>query len=420
MENEELILSHIARVRLAPRERQTELKRLVTERDFFDEETIAAYPPFFWRAEISNDLLDSHFTRMSQSTLQNYAEDAERGVAFLKGHNWREIPIGYSLSGEYEVNGKQRVISDFYTVSGLVETDDLIARMKTGLLRDVSVGFHGGRAVCDICGSDFWECRHYPGIKYEEKQGDTVRTILSTFTIEDARLSEVSGVFDGSTPEAMILKAQRAAKSGELNQKQVEQLEQRYRVKLPVPPTVHSVTVPLGDYRITTSDNTFTIGNSERLNAIDFGTQELIVGGERLMEEKDFERILDVCETAGMFSKEDRSTVADEDVVGYIQKLAGRVKELEPQAEEGRQYRKDLIAEALAEGVRAYGNDFDKETYESTLNSSPLTVVKRMKADWKKTADTVLPAGRASLDDVAEEAPKKPVKNEYLPDGAFA
>src|SRR5687768_8016648 len=383
MEQEEQILSHIARVRLAPRERQSELKRLVTERDYLDEETAAAHPPFFWRAEISNDLLDSHFTRMSQSTLQNYAEDAQRGVAFLKGHNWRDIPIGYSLSGEYEVNGKQRVISDFYTVSGLSETDDLIARMKTGLLRDVSVGFYGGRAVCDICHQDFWDCRHYPGLKYEEKEGDTVRTLLATFTIEDARLSEVSGVFDGSTPEAMILKAQRGAKNGELNQKQVEQLEQRYRVKLPAPPMIVNGISLSPTSGLSTTDNQIRIGGyAPMINTLDFGTQELNVGGERLMEERDFERTLDILEQHGVLPKEERGTVTDSEVVGYIEKLSSRLKELEPQAEEGRQYRKDLVAEALAEGVRAFGNDFDKATYEATLNSSPLTVVKRMKTDW--------------------------------------
>ncbi len=403
------VLSHMARVRLSARERQTELKRLVTELDYLDEDTMADHPPFFWRAEISNDLLDSHFTHMSESTLRNYAADAQRGVAFLKGHNWRELPIGYSLSGTYENRERQRVLADFYTVSGMPETNDLIARMKTGLLRDVSVGFHGGRAICDICHQDFWDCRHFPGLKYEEKEGDTVRTLLATFTIEDANLSEVSGVFDGSTPEAMILKAQRFAKSGDLSEKEVDLLENRYRIALPVR-TIHTVVQdapkvqPLAQPKV----------QPPKVQDV---TSEIKIHEETKMDEKDFTRVVGILVDTKIIPEGERETVDDTQIAGFVEQLAGRVKALEPQAEEGRQYRKDLVVEALAEGVRAYGNDFDKDTYEATLNSAPLATVKRMKADWKSVADKILPAGRTSVDVTSDE--KSAETANWVPDEAY-
>lgn len=378
MSEEREILYHPARVRLMAKDdakRQYELNARAAE--YLDASTLEQFPPFYWRAEISNDLLDSHFTHMSEKTLKNYAEDAARGVAFLKGHDWRQLPIGYSLDSEFSTDSRMKVIADFYTVSGLEETNDLITRMKTGLVRDVSVGFYGGRAICDLCGADFWECRHWPGLKYEEKDGDTVRTELATFTIEDARLSEVSAVFDGSTPQAMILKAQRFAARGELTAQQVEILEQRYRVNL-VAKTTHTVPVTK----------------------------------ERKMTE---EEILKVRSMLGLGTEGD-VVASVETLRSTLDTQATRIKELESQAAEGVQYRNDLVASALAEGVRAFGNDFKKDTYEATLRTAPLDMVKQMREDWKKAADLSLPSGRHTVD-AGNPAPV--IETSMVPDVAY-
>lgn len=385
MSEDLLVLSHMARVSVLSRD--TNLPELLKERNIFDEDILASHPPFFFRAEISNDLLDSHFTHMSEKTLRNYVEDANRGVAFLKGHDWKSLPIGYSLSATYEdVADKKRAIADFYTITGLFEADDLIVRMKSGLLRDVSVGFHGGEMICDICHQDFWDCRHWPGLKYEIKEGDVIRQIVATYTIDDAKLSEVSGVFDGSTPEAMILKAQRHAAAGLLSSKEIDILQQCYRVALP-------------------SKKSFGVSHNQR---------EVVK-----MDEKQFQRIVGVLVDSGIVPEDQRSTVDDETLVVYVDKLAKRLQTVEPQAAEGIQYRKDLVEQALAEGVRAQGNEFDRALYETTLNASPLPVVKRMLADWKKVADAGLPAGRSTVQE--DQTPsKKEVVPELYPDEAFA
>lgn len=344
---------------------------------------------YLFRAEISNDQLDSHFTHMAESTLRNYAADATAGVAFLKGHNWRELPIGYSLNAAYEDGGRKRVVTDFYTVGGLPETNDLILRMKSGLLRDVSVGFHGGEMSCDLCSRGFWDCPHIPGLKYEIKEGDTVRSKLATFTIEDARLSEVSGVFDGSTPGAMILKAQERA--AELSPSQVRILEQRYRVTLPA--------------------------TKRAFAGVDTRAQ---TPREQGMTEDELNRIRKVLSVElRSMSEEEAREIGETELPHVIETLASRVKNLEPQAADGRAYRTDLIATALAEGVRAHGNDFDKPTYEAMLTNAPLATIKRMAADWQKTADAVLPAGRHTVDDDQTPAPQTKTVSR-VPDAAYA
>lgn len=374
---EELRLSHFAKLRMMSAEKKTRaLLDLKTRYDVGGSDDDI----FVWDAEISNDLLDSHFTHMSEGTLANYAQDAEAGVAFLRGHNWSELPVGYSFaSGLDSGSGKKSVVSSFYTTRGIPDADDLIARIKSGLVRDVSVGFHGGTMRCDLCGQDFWECRHYPGIKYEEKVGDTVTTALATFTIEDARLSEVSGVFDGSTPEAMILKAQRAAKAGRLTQKEAVTLEGVYRTRL----------------ALTTS---FVVPEIPK---------------ESVMEEKD------VTELRSILGATDEASILvnARDMQEKYNLAVKRVSDLEPLAAEGTEYRNDLVTQALAEGVRAQGNDFDAAVYEPTLRSVPIATVKRMRDDWKKLADSALPAGRQTTEGTATN----PIKTQSLvPDSAYS
>jgi hypothetical protein len=374
MTEDALVLSHLAHVKRIANNNTQSLRHILGERGLPDE-VLEGDNLFFFRAEISNDLLDSHFTHMSERTLQNYASDAEHGVAFLRGHNWHELPLGYSITGAVEDTGRKRVVADFYTVPGMDDTDNLISRIKTGLVRDVSVGFHGGRAICDLCGQDFWDCRHFPGLKYEEKEGDTVKTQLATFTIDDARLSEVSGVFDGSTPQAMILKAQRAAKAGELTRSQVALLESQYRVALPATTRYAVPEIPK---------------TKEREMEVDFAKVRTLLAVE-----------------------------SDDKIEEGVTKLQQRLAELEPQAKDGLQYRDDLVNEALEEGVRAQGAEFDKAAYEDMLRKSPLTLVKRFRDDWKKVADKQLPAGRTTTDGENSEE-RRVERANVVPDAAYA
>lgn len=359
------VLFHHARLQAVdPKSRHPELVAMLKERGFVDESVADERQLFFWRAEISNTSLDSHFTRMSESTLRNYADDALAGVAFLKGHDHRSLPIGYSFNAALEgESGKQRVVADFYTVAGLPDSDDLIARVQTGLLRDVSVGFHGGEMRCTLCEKDFWSCPHFPGVRYEDG--------LATFTIEDARLSEVSGVFDGSTPGAMILKATREAEAGRIKSETVRLLENTYRVTLPVTKRAFAG-VELEDGQ--------TPRKVQRMN------------------EQQFARLTDILVSAKVVPADQRETLDEDGALQAADKLAKRVSDLEPQAADGRQYRNDLVSEALAEGVRAQGQGFDEETYKAMLTNAPLATIKRMRGDWQKIGDERLQGGRQSFD----------------------
>lgn len=386
------LFAHPAHVRQVGDAQRATLLDLIRQRHVLDASILEEHPPYFWRAEISNSQLDAYFTHMTDSTLRNYAADAAAGVAFLRGHNVRELPLGRSLTGTLQSEGNvQRVTADFYTLPGLPETNDLIHRMRAGIVSDVSVGFGGGSFLCDICNRELfdWDCRHIPGLTYEEKGPDgVIRQQLATFRVEDAHLYEVSGVYAGATPDAAILKATRMAEAGQLRPEQARVLEDRYRIQLP--------------------------GGNRAYAGVSLPERSKSMGAEQ-----ELQQIRETLEGAGVTI---RGTVADAitQLAAELDRLRTeqkRLPELETQAADGRQYRSDLVAEALAEGVRAQGKDFDSPTYEAMLKTAPLATIKRMRDDWKRIGDSRFPGGRQTVDE-GQTGEGTPVQ--LVPDSFYA
>lgn len=157
---------------------------------------------FVREMEISSTRLDSYFTHMMASTLQNFAQEAQEGRSFLDSHDGGKLGLGYTFGGELALEGDSALaVANFYTVPGIrfggqhsfASTDDFIKAVEARIVRDVSVGFHGGRWVCDICGGDYFrysQCSHFAGVEYEQtgEDGVTKRT-LATVGIHDAHLS---------------------------------------------------------------------------------------------------------------------------------------------------------------------------------------------------------------------------------------
>ena len=200
---------------------------------------------FEFPAEISNNLLDSYYTRMDPTSLRNFAADSKAGVGLLEGHRTSGMPFGRSFSGKLEeYESRQRVLSDFYMLRETrlknvtyETTDELIRQIDAGIVSDVSVGFHDAFFRCDICNRDMWDwsgwpddyCRHWPGRTYEIDD----EKVLCTATIEGARLAEVSLVYSGATPEAKIeRKAQYFYERGKLDEKAVFGLNSLYNLRM--------------------------------------------------------------------------------------------------------------------------------------------------------------------------------------------
>lgn len=345
--------------------------------------------------ECSNQNLDTYWTRMADSSLRNYAVDAAEGVSFLDSHQHHQR-LGYSYGGRFvEENGISRMTADFYTVRGLklgnLATDDFIRGVETGLIRDLSIGFKVGEGFlyrCGICGRDMmhdWDCEHIPGVTYSvtenpEDEPDSQRreNQIAFAWIENARLSEVSAVFDGATPDAMITKATRELRGGRLQPKVQRMLESAYRIEL-----------PRSAKRFPGFES-----NDDRENE-DMSEKGAASGApDKLLERE----VAIEARAVGLDVKDGASV---QDVVESFRKEIERLKPLEKEAIEGRSLRKALVDETLAEGVRAFGDKFNAEGKRTMLDSLDVESITEMRASWKEIGDKNFTGGRRSEDDPA-------------------
>jgi len=363
--------------------------------------------PFLWEAEISSTRLDAYYTHMDKSSLQNFAADAQAGVSFLDSHDSYKLGFGQSFAGRIDLtDGVIRTVAGFYTIPGIKfggihsyeSTDDFIRAVKGRLARDVSVGFYDGTFVCDICGEDVWgfrtSCPHFPGVEYPiGEQGN--ETVTATATICDAHLAETSAVYNGATPEAMILKARAMAEAGNLEAKAVEVLQFRYRINLP--------------------------DKYQSWQGVDLKSRDRSQAMPKTMEELQAE----IMEAAGKNAVKledgvrwlinDRQRLEDEN-----DKLTNRVTELTPLADDGRAYRQDLISETIAEGVRAMGEDFNQETYQLMLEGAGLDHIKMVRDGFVEIAKRRFPNGRQTTEtDETEQSDKSERVNTSAPDEAY-
>lgn len=376
---------------------------------------------FVWSATVSNSNLDSYFTRMHESSLRNYAEDAKAGLAYMNSHHiggWTglaELPLGHSFDGRYigpSGAGPARVDETFYTFRGMapngtasLTTDQLIENLRSGIARDISITFMPGSYRCSIDGLDWssYDCRHWPGRTYPRvnaKGEDTGETDLAFLWVHDAHQSEASSVYDGATPGCMVSKAKRLAQAGEIRIETIDWLEQRYRIKLPHP----ARSFPGAD--IVTPEREAPV----ELTDADVATVRLA------LTETGAPADAPVPATVRSLVDELKQLRALPSEIDRLKPFEDELTRLRPLADEGRKYRADEVSRALTEGKRAMGAEFAEETYRGLLEVAPLETVQRMAEDWKAIGDKQFPGGRKSQD----AGEPTPIRQAATPSAAFA
>ena len=373
---------------------------------------------FVREMEISSTRLDSYFTHMMASTLQNFAQEAKEGRSFLDSHDGGKLGLGYTFGGELAIEGDNALaVANFYTVPGIrfggqhsfASTDDFIKAVEARIVRDVSVGFHGGRWVCDICGGDYFrysQCNHFAGVEYEQTGEDGVtKRVLATVGIHDAHLSEVSAVFDGATPGAMIRKAQAGVRDGQLKGEALAFLEQRYRVPL-----------------LSTPDNWRGVDLPKEKPGESAGRDKSAAGGRNSLGDSTMETVelnVDAIRAALGVGMTDNPIESADNALALMRKVAKELARLTPLADDGRAYRDDLVAQALAEGVRAQGEGFPQETYRAMLTDAPLDHIKQIRDQFAAQAAKQLPTGRQTTEEDEQEREQPQSEPESVPAAAF-
>jgi hypothetical protein len=414
----------------------------------------------FWRATVSNNTLDSYFTRMTRGSLKNYAADADwqnrGGVPFMNSHRTggflgtAELPLGRSLAGKfYDGRGGSavRTVADFYTVRGLqlgeVGSDQFIRGLESGILRDVSISFRPGAYICSIDGEDMLrsdKCLHWPGRKYKvEVKGENGKTrteeVLCTADVEDGHMTETSAVYRGATPGAAVHKMLRALEAGTLQPRDVRLLEQTYRLAPGTIPiqrswvgyTPPSVTIGLHGVDVTPENRDALVGEisdqiareMERVMTGRKATQgtpaETPAEGADETEETTETRAAaaDTADVVTEFQRLLTQAVGSERLVGtgdLVTTLRGLVGErdalrterdrLKGEAADVGAYRDAALARALVQGARAMGKHFDKDQWEGMLRGQPMAAILKATDAWEKqAADTFKPGRSAAADD---------------------
>ena len=381
-------------------------------------EKVYLLPP----AELSNDQVDTYFTRMAPSTLKNYRFDMRAGIPLMNSHRTdrvnAELPLGRSYWGDLEKDEDvQRLVVQFYMLRGLTlnreRTDDIIAAIQGGVQNSLSSGFMGGWYRCSICDKEmmdlFWMmmlgmefdedevCRHVPGVEYDGE--------MCTAWIEDARAREGSLVYLGATPDAVIRKARLAAERGWLPVGEAHVLEDRWGVRIWEPGTKRFGGVVESTKGDEQSGGEMSDEVGDELEVKVNREAILSVVGERtpkLLEliqdaEDPLEELIAQWAQAGI-----RIAAAEE-----------QIQELEPLAEEGRAYRKGLIERAVQARVRVQGSGFDAEAYAEVLEGQPLDYIRAEIETWEAPAEKVFAPGRPGghvLDEEekGEDEPQEP------------
>lgn len=198
---------------------------------------LSAEDVFVYQGIISSDAMDSYYTKMdAETSLRNYAKDLKAGTPLMTYHETSQSPIGRSFDSSIDVkeDGKTVVRGLFYIVRHTKingeSTDDLIRQIETGTLTEMSVGFGGINLwyKSSYDGKDIFESRYYPGDKDENGN-------LVYYYIMDATLREVSLVYKGACPDAVVERIRNDLPNMEDAERQIQKYETRFNVRIDMP-----------------------------------------------------------------------------------------------------------------------------------------------------------------------------------------
>ena len=314
------------------------------------------------------------------------------GVSLKDHHAWRSF--GYGRSADARLTDKNELLIDFFILKNMEydggsrefrTSEKLIRAIEHELINQVSIGFYDAREICNLCDLpirrySYWDweppdgerCSHKMGKEYEDKNGKKVK---ATYTVFDGRLKEVSLVEFGSNRKTSIETKREFDELGRhvetlcrtASKKFMEELlmtDQEWITKLR-----DALEIP-------------TVKSTDEPEAVVQKLQEEVTTLRSDLEtEKD--KIATLTET-------------------HKTDLAA----LETDAADGKAYRQARVDEAIKQGNRAYGDDFDEEYHREYYGDMPLEKLEEHIAQNQKKGDAALPAGRSTTD-THEPPPEK-------------
>ena len=331
----------------------------------------------YWvRITATNAEPDLHNSIMDpKTTLPNFEKEAKTkpGVALKDHHGYKSF--GYGRSAGAELTDKNELMIDFFILKNMEYTDyslqfksseQLIRAIEHELVNQASIGFFGAREICNLCKLpirkySYWDwdspkeeyCSHKMGKEYDVGDG---KMETARYTVYDGHLKEVSLVEFASNRQTSIDKKREMDEMG----RHVETL-------------CHSASKKFVEELLMTDQEWIT-------------------------------KLRDALEIPDIRSTDEPETVVqtlETEMTGLrakVEEQKDEIADLQTDAEDGKAYRLARVDEALKQGNRAYGDDFDEEYHREYYGAMPLEKLEDHIAHNKKKGDAALPAGRSTTD----------------------
>ena len=399
----------------------------------------------YWvRIMASNSSLDRHNSTMDpDTTLKNFEEDAKSqlGVALKDHHAWRSF--GYGRSENAMLTDKNELYIDFFILKDMEydgglyfrSSEQLIRAIENGLVNQASVGFYDASEVCNLCNLpirkySYWDweperegqCTHKMGKMYEDKNGKKVK---ATYTVYHARLKEVSLVEFGSNRKTSIETKREFDELGRHlesmcrteTHKFMEELlmtDQEWITKLRDAlnvPSIRSTDEPDAVMRALETEvatlRTTVSTQKDEIADLTTTSQDVDVSRQAWVEKlRDALGLKDVRSTDDPDAVLEKAKEEVTDIRGQVETQRDEIADLQADAGDGKAYRQARVDEAIKQGNRAYGDDFDEEYHREYYGDMPLEKLEEHIAQNQKKGDAALPAGRSTTD-THEPPPEK-------------
>ena len=396
---------------------------------------------YYIRILASNSELDKHNSMMDpKTTLKNFEADAksELGVALKDHHGGYSRSFGYGRSVGAKLTDTNELFIDFFILKDMdynkessfhfSSSEQLIRAIENGLVNQASVGFYDAREICNICGNpirrySYWDwepddegkCPHKMGKQYKNKDG---KMETATYTVYDARLKEISLVEFGSNRYTSIEKQRfLEAVSGEpeapmknvlrgfmeelrmTDREWVDKLRDALKV-----PTLKSTDDPDAVVKALETEvaglRTTISTQKDEIADLTSASQDVDTARQQFVT-----TLRDALDLKDVRSTDDPDTVLEnvtEEVTGLrsqVETQKDEIADLQAAAKDGEAYREARVEEAIKQGNRAYGDDFDEAYHREYYGDMPLEKLEEHITQNKKKGDAALPAGRSTGDE---------------------
>ena len=382
---------------------------------------------------VGDMIIPNRYMQISKQLLNVFKDDAKAGISLLIDHPWAgffarpkaAIAYGRTFNSQLkksDVEGEEwALFADHYIVRGKeidgISTDSIIASIQDGTFFDTSIGWGADKYECSICGNDYRDhrkCEHYAGREYE---GEVCHVIAKPpgFLIEN------SIVMDGAYPGAGVLSKNGNTENTDMvlvddmkglspgvslfhtfSARKGKLLTFARREDIGKKVMVHGITLSKSGTDITgkESDTNMSKKYSIVLDGTDITKYLTVVteddaGATITLSENMLGELPTVKKLVQDATVQPESFITKEQVKEKLGRETD-ADELLKLAKEGEDYLVALKKEAEEWGIRAEGESYGKDSWDTRFKFMNSAELKAIIETFKKQAESAIPAGRQS------------------------